>query len=81
MQIILSDHVPFSIDHRIIRSDGEVRYVNSRARMDLDEGGRPIRLYGILQDITHRVKREEELRIKDKVSIPSTICTPRPINC
>lgn len=66
VQIILSDHVPFSIDHRIIKSDGEVRYVNSRARMDLNEDGRPIRLYGILQDITHRIKREEELRIKDK---------------
>lgn len=66
VRIILSDHLPFSIDHRIVRPDGEVRYVNSQARLACDEEDHPIKLYGILQDITHRVKREQELYIKDK---------------
>ncbi len=49
-----------SIDYRIVRPDGEVRWLQNRSRLILDESGRPVRLEGISSDITDR-KRQEEL--------------------
>jgi PAS domain S-box-containing protein len=52
----------FSADreHRIIRRDGEVRYILARARVIRDDSGRIIRRYGANQDITQRKQSEEE---------------------
>jgi PAS domain S-box-containing protein len=63
---------PFSIDHRIITSHGEVRFINSRARIECDDEGRPVRIYGTAQDITERKTSEDELRVKDS-AIASSI--------
>lgn len=43
-----------SMDYRVIRKDGVLRYVNSEWRFEFDENNKPTRLYGILQDITER---------------------------
>lgn len=51
---------PFSIDYRILR-DGEVRTLHRRGRTVRDGSGRPIKVFGTVQDITDRVDREEEL--------------------
>jgi PAS domain S-box-containing protein len=56
---------PFSIDHRIVLSDGAVRFVNSMARVEYSEANEPLCLYGICQDITERKTREEDLKVKD----------------
>jgi transcriptional regulator with GAF, ATPase, and Fis domain len=50
----LSKLESFSIDHRIVRPDGSLRYVHSIARLELNAEDRPVRLYGVLQDITER---------------------------
>jgi PAS domain S-box-containing protein len=60
----LSTNKPFSIDHRIVMPDGSIKFLNSMARMECDEAGRPVRLFGIAQDITERKETEEELKIK-----------------
>jgi PAS domain S-box-containing protein len=69
---LLDKKEPFSIDHRIITSDGEVRFINSRARMECDGEGKPVRIYGTAQDITERKTAEDELRVKDS-AIASSI--------
>ena len=51
---------PFSIDYRI-RCDGEVRTLHRRGRTVRDGSGRPIKVFGTVQDITDRVHREQEL--------------------
>ena len=43
---------------RVCRPDGAVRWMESRGRFDRDIGGRPVRNYGILQDITERKTME-----------------------
>ncbi|MFW5500570.1 MULTISPECIES: PAS domain S-box protein [unclassified Maridesulfovibrio] len=53
---------PYSFDHRIVRPDGEVRYVSSRGTFSYDEDGNPVRSYGTVHDITGRKLVEEELR-------------------
>lgn len=43
---------PFDYEHRIVRPDGEVRYVNSRGTASTDEHGHVTRLTGTAQDVT-----------------------------
>jgi PAS domain S-box-containing protein len=48
------------LEHRIIRRDGQVRYVLARTRGLRDAGGHITRCYGANQDITERRQAEEE---------------------
>jgi signal transduction histidine kinase/CheY-like chemotaxis protein len=48
------------MEHRIIRRDGQERFVVSRFRVSLDETGRLVRTYGVNQDITERIQAENE---------------------
>ncbi|MFZ5462337.1 MAG: EAL domain-containing protein [Pseudomonadota bacterium] len=49
-----------SAEYRIVRPDGEVRWLFDRARVITNERGRRLRIDGIAADITER-KRQEEL--------------------
>jgi PAS domain S-box-containing protein len=53
---------PFSIEYRIVRSDGELRWVVLRGFVALDPGGTPVRATGIALDVTERREVEERLR-------------------
>ncbi|MBI3610207.1 MAG: PAS domain S-box protein [Nitrospirae bacterium] len=61
-QKALKDHQPFDHDRRIIWPDGTIRIQNSRGAVELDSAGKPIRVYGTVQDITGRRRAEEALR-------------------
>jgi len=50
------------VEFRIVRPDGEVREVYSRARTTYDEAGKPIAMAGTNQDITERKRTEEAAR-------------------
>ncbi|WP_374259829.1 PAS domain S-box protein [Zoogloea sp.] len=45
--------------YRIVRSDGSVRWVQDRFHVVLDEAGRPLRIDGIVTDVTDKVHAEE----------------------
>ncbi|MEI7432862.1 MAG: PAS domain S-box protein [Methanomicrobiales archaeon] len=47
------------VEHRIIRRDGEIRYIVVRFGIIKDENGRTIKTHGVNQDIT-RLKRVDE---------------------
>jgi PAS domain S-box-containing protein len=49
-------------EHRIVRPDGEVRFVYSRGDLTRDASGRPYEMFGTCQDITDRKRAEEALR-------------------
>jgi len=53
---------PFSIDHRIILSSGEERTVHIQTEVIFNEKHLPIRLKGIVQDITERKRAEEDTK-------------------
>ena len=55
-------HRPFSCEYRIVRLDGAVRIIHERGSVVLDDGGKPIRVFGTAQDITERKRAEDELR-------------------
>ncbi len=52
-----------SAESRIIRPDGKVRYIRSESGIFSDEAGKPVRMVGIIQDITRRRQNEEKLKM------------------
>lgn len=54
------------VDFRFILADGKKRYGHIEWRFDIDESGKPNRLFGILQDITERREAEENLKSLEK---------------
>lgn len=51
---------PFAFDLRIVRPDGETRFLHVRARADLGLDGTPQRLFGTVQDRTESRLLEDE---------------------
>ncbi|MGI6706515.1 MAG: EAL domain-containing protein [Clostridia bacterium] len=52
----------YDIEHRIITPDGVEKYVHDKAKVFFDEANKPIRIVGILQDITHKKLIERDLQ-------------------
>lgn len=52
---------PYNIEHRIVWPDGSVRFIQGEAAVTFDNGGRPIRMLGTVQDITGMQQSEEAL--------------------
>ena len=49
-------------EHRVVHPDGTVRHVYIQAEVALDDDGKPVRLEGVIQDITDRKEAEERIR-------------------
>jgi len=52
----------FDVEVRIVRPDGNIRFVHIRDEIVRDESGKPIRMFGAVQDITERRRAEEAVR-------------------
>ena len=50
------------MEHRIVRRDGEVRYILARVRIVKDDSGRIVKRYGANQDITERKQMEKAVQ-------------------
>jgi len=57
----LAGEKPYRIVHRMVLKDGSERIVEERAEIIRLEDGTPVRMNGIVQDITNRWRREQEL--------------------
>ncbi len=53
---------PYDIEHRCVLPDGTVRWVHERGQVIRDERGRPMRMLGVVQDITERKRLAAELQ-------------------
>jgi len=51
------------IEHRIIRPDGTIAHVYQRGELVKDAYGNPMRLEGIIQDITYRMEQEQHQKL------------------
>ncbi len=52
----------YDVEYRVVRPDGTQRIVHSQGDVTWDESGRPLRQFGVLQDVTELRRTEEELR-------------------
>ncbi len=56
----------YRLSFRIVRPDGSVRVLYNEAEVTRDAAGRPVRLMGIVQDVTERAQTEKALRASEK---------------
>jgi PAS domain S-box-containing protein len=52
----------YDVEYRVVRPDGAVRVVHSQGDVTREESGRPVRQFGVMQDITELRRAEEALR-------------------
>jgi PAS domain S-box-containing protein len=57
----------YDIEYRIVHADGTVRVVHVQADVTLDEAGRPVRQFGVAQDITELRQAEQEVRARQEM--------------
>ena len=62
VEAAVADGTPYELELRTIRKDGETHVCVARGVAEMGPGGRAVRLFGSLQDITERKKGEESLR-------------------
>ena len=52
----------YDVEYRVVRPDGVLRMVHSQGDVTWDDSGRPLRQFGVMQDITELRQAEEALR-------------------
>jgi PAS domain S-box-containing protein len=57
--------IPFNVQHRIIRSTGQQRVLQTRGRVARNEQGHPVRIIGTSQDVTVMATITDRLRERD----------------
>ncbi|MEO6418842.1 MAG: ATP-binding protein, partial [Polyangiaceae bacterium] len=65
IQQTLAERKEHRVSYRIIRPDGEVRWIEAWGKFVLDEAGVPVRLLGVCMDITERKVAEEKRQRED----------------
>lgn len=65
----LKTKTPYNITHRLITSNGKLRYINERCKTFYNSKGKPVRSLGTVQDVTEQIiankkleKSEQEFR-------------------
>jgi two-component system cell cycle sensor histidine kinase/response regulator CckA len=62
----VTERIPYATEHRIIRPDGVECWVRERAEVVCDEAGTPVRLVGVVQNITESRTIEHALRSSEE---------------
>ncbi|MFK7885912.1 MAG: PAS domain-containing protein [Gammaproteobacteria bacterium] len=62
VEAAIAEQKPFEFEFRIVRPDDEVRYVQARGRVTTDGDGAVTNVFGVFQDVTDRIRTEDELR-------------------
>jgi PAS domain S-box-containing protein len=57
---------PYRTDYRIVRPDGDIRFIHEEVRMQKGADGRSFMVWGTAQDITELKKAEEALREREQ---------------
>ena len=61
----MAEHTDWSFECRIRRADGPVRWIWAYGKSINDADGRPVRMFGLVSDITVRKEAEEALRASE----------------
>jgi two-component system cell cycle sensor histidine kinase/response regulator CckA len=67
IETALTERRAWSIDYRIVRSDGELRMIHARGEIVLDVEGRPAVVHGTCQDVTENRRVEDALRAAEQL--------------
>ncbi len=56
----------YQVTYRVQRENGGLRFLESTAKLQLDDDGQPLRMVGTLVDISERVLREQRLQASEE---------------
>jgi PAS domain S-box-containing protein len=62
LQTALDEHKDYVCQYRVVWQDGSIHWVDALGRAYYDSAGNPVRMIGMLQDITDRKQAERELK-------------------
>ena len=60
---------PYSLDFRIVRPDGEIRFITEECYADFEPDGPPIRFWGVTQDNTEKRSAQDQLFQAQKMEL------------
>jgi len=66
-KVLKSDNERFQMEYRFQAADGTYKHIFDRAYIIKDESGKPIRMIGAMQDITHEIEEQEQLKLLESV--------------
>jgi PAS domain S-box-containing protein len=61
IELALQNKRPFIFDHRIVRPDGTVRFLETEGEVKTDDQGQPVQMLGCCLDVTERKQTEKKL--------------------
>jgi PAS domain S-box-containing protein len=62
----VAERTELDTEFRIVRPDGETRWINTKGEVFYGSDGEPVRMLGVSMDITDRKRTEEALRAADR---------------
>ncbi|WP_263144263.1 PAS domain S-box protein [Pseudomonas sp. RIT-PI-AD] len=69
----------YQVTYRARFANGDVHYLESTARLYFDEQGQPLRMTGVLMNISERVQREQRLAASEEKFVTLFQASPEPI--
>lgn len=66
MEESLRTHQPFVCDHRVVLPDGTERIMQGRGEILVNDQGKPVKMFGIVQDITEAKRAQEALQFSEE---------------
>ena len=69
----------YQLTYRVVQESGEQRFLESTAKLYRDDHGEPLRMAGILMDITERLQREQRLASSEEKFVTLFQASPEPI--
>ncbi|MGE0081305.1 MAG: PAS domain S-box protein [Thiohalomonadaceae bacterium] len=61
-QAVLTGEGSYDAEFRVVRADGEERFLHAQGQLERDPTGRPIRIFGVISDVTEKRRQEWVLR-------------------
>lgn len=78
-ELLAGKRQEYQVTYRMNLSAGDVHHLESTARLYRDEAGQPLRMAGIIIDITERVLREQRLAASEEKFVTLFQASPEPI--
>ncbi len=73
LKMAIDNKAIYDIEHRVVRSDGKVINVEVNAEVTRDENDKPVRMLGVVRDITERKQTEDARQKLDKMDSIGTL--------